>query len=170
MCYSHFGNGVRYGANSIIQWGFINDCYKGNPVGQWEKNLVMAMGFVDHLGQCVSFQGMSNFLLYGSAISISLPLSYLVQTCLCYKYNATLLAVRGHSKSGIDFQLLRKVIHLKYYKHLKAAALHIHLLRQKIKWFMAYLFVCPVKPEILDTIDGDASNLRLGIVQKVYEL
>ena len=46
--------------------------------GQWEKNLVMPMGFVDHLGQCVSFQGMSNFLLYGSAISISLPLSYLV--------------------------------------------------------------------------------------------
>ena len=75
MCYSHFGNGVRNGAIYIIQWGFINDCYKGWPMG---KNLVMAMGFVDHLGQCVSFQGMSNFLLYGSAISISLPLSYLV--------------------------------------------------------------------------------------------
>ena len=38
MCYSHFGNGVRNGAISIMQ------C-------QWGKILVMAMGFVDHLGQ-----------------------------------------------------------------------------------------------------------------------
>jgi hypothetical protein len=27
-----------------------NDCYKLNPIGQWGKILVMAMGFVDHLG------------------------------------------------------------------------------------------------------------------------
>ena len=51
MCYSHFGNGVRNGAISITQWGFINDRYKVNPVGQWGKIMVMAMGFVDHLGQ-----------------------------------------------------------------------------------------------------------------------
>ena len=50
MCYSHFGNEVRNGAISITQRGFINDRYKVNPVGQWEKILVMAMGFVDHLG------------------------------------------------------------------------------------------------------------------------
>ena len=50
MCYSHFGNGVRNGAISITQFGFINDRYKVNPVGQWGKILVMAMGFVDHLG------------------------------------------------------------------------------------------------------------------------
>ena len=50
MCYSHLGNGVRNGAISITQWGFINDRYKVKPVGQWGKLLVMAMGFVDHLG------------------------------------------------------------------------------------------------------------------------
>ena len=50
MCYSHFVNEVCNGAISITQWGFINDCYKVNPVGQWGKILVMAMGFVDHLG------------------------------------------------------------------------------------------------------------------------
>ena len=50
MCYSHFGNEVRNGAISITQWGFINARYKINPVGQWGEILVMAMGFVDHLG------------------------------------------------------------------------------------------------------------------------
>ena len=40
MCYSHFGNGVRNGAISITQWGFINDRYKG-------KNSGNGMGFVD---------------------------------------------------------------------------------------------------------------------------
>ena len=50
MCYSHFGNEVRNGAISISQCGFINDRYKVNPVGQWGKILVMAMGFIDHLG------------------------------------------------------------------------------------------------------------------------
>ena len=50
MCYSHFGNEVCNGAISITQRGFINDCYKVNPIGQWGKILVMAMGFVDHLG------------------------------------------------------------------------------------------------------------------------
>ena len=44
MCYSHFGNEVHNGAISITQRGFINDCYKVNPVGQWEKILAMAMG------------------------------------------------------------------------------------------------------------------------------
>ena len=50
MCYSHFDNGIRIGAISIMQRGFINDCYKVNPIVQWGKFLVMAMGFVDHLG------------------------------------------------------------------------------------------------------------------------
>ena len=49
ICYSHFGDVVRNGAISIIQWGLINDCYKVNPVGQRGKILVMATGFVDHL-------------------------------------------------------------------------------------------------------------------------
>ena len=51
MCYSYFGNEFCNGAISITQRGFINDCYKVNPIGQWGKILVMAMGFVDHLGQ-----------------------------------------------------------------------------------------------------------------------
>ena len=49
MCYSHFGDEVRNGAISIMQWGFINDCNKVNPVCQQGKILVMATGFVDHL-------------------------------------------------------------------------------------------------------------------------
>ena len=52
MCYSHVGNEVCNRAISITQRGFINDCYKVNPVGRWGKFLLMAMGFVDHLGQC----------------------------------------------------------------------------------------------------------------------
>ena len=50
MCYSHFGNGVRNGAISITQWGFMNDCCKVNPVVQWGNFLVTTMGFVDNLG------------------------------------------------------------------------------------------------------------------------
>ena len=46
-----FGNVVSNGAISIKQWGFINERFKVNPVGQWGKILVMAMGFVDHLGK-----------------------------------------------------------------------------------------------------------------------
>jgi hypothetical protein len=44
MCYSHLGNEVGNGAISITQQGFINDRYKVNPIGQWGKILVMAMG------------------------------------------------------------------------------------------------------------------------------
>ena len=51
MCYSHFGNGVRNGAISIAQRVFINERNKVNPVVQLWEILVMAMGFVDHLGQ-----------------------------------------------------------------------------------------------------------------------
>ena len=50
MCYSHLGNGVRNGAIAITQRGFISGCYVVKSIGQWGKNLVMAMGFVDHLG------------------------------------------------------------------------------------------------------------------------
>ena len=38
MCYSHLGNGVRNGAISISQWGFISGCYKVKSIGQWVKN------------------------------------------------------------------------------------------------------------------------------------
>ena len=34
MCYSHYGNGVRNGTISIVQWGLLSDCYKVNPIGQ----------------------------------------------------------------------------------------------------------------------------------------
>ena len=54
MCYSHFGNESRNGVISVTKRGFINDRYKVNPVGQWGKILVMAMGFVDHLGQLMA--------------------------------------------------------------------------------------------------------------------
>ena len=50
MCYSHFGNEVCNGAISITLRGFNSDSYKVKSIGQWGKILVMAMGFVDHLG------------------------------------------------------------------------------------------------------------------------
>ena len=54
MCYSHLGNGVRNGAISITEKGFISDYYKVKPIGQYRKILVMAMGFVDHLGHILT--------------------------------------------------------------------------------------------------------------------
>ena len=51
MCYSHLGNVVRNWSISVTQQGFISDYYKVKSIGQWGKILVMAMGFVDHLGQ-----------------------------------------------------------------------------------------------------------------------
>ena len=50
MCYSQFGYEVHYWVISITQWCFINYCCRVNPVGQWGKIMVMAMGIVDHLG------------------------------------------------------------------------------------------------------------------------
>ena len=50
LCYSHLGDGVRNGVIPIMQWGIISGCYKVKSIGQWGKILVMAMGFVDHLG------------------------------------------------------------------------------------------------------------------------
>ena len=38
---------------SIVQWGLLSDCYKANPIGQWGRILVIVMGFVDTLGQCM---------------------------------------------------------------------------------------------------------------------
>ena len=35
---------MHNGAISITQWGFVNDRYKVNPVGQWGEIMVMAMG------------------------------------------------------------------------------------------------------------------------------
>ena len=53
MCYSHLGNGVVCnGAISITQRGLIRGCYKVKSIVQWGKILVMANGFVDHLGLC----------------------------------------------------------------------------------------------------------------------
>ena len=71
--------GSVMGQFSLYNGVLLMIAIRETPLVNGEKNwYLMAMGFVDHLGQCVSFQGMSNFLLYGSAISISLPLSYLV--------------------------------------------------------------------------------------------
>ena len=85
MCYSHFGNGVRNGAISITQWGFINDRYKVNPVGQWGKILVMAMGIVDHLGQYTFGYGSDAILVtlmefthtFGPKLSFQYLMTYL---------------------------------------------------------------------------------------------
>ena len=55
MCYSHLGNGIRNGSISITKWGFINYRCKVNPVSQWGKILVMAMGFVDYLVRAQSY-------------------------------------------------------------------------------------------------------------------
>ena len=55
MCYSHLGNGVRNGSISITKWGFINYRCKVNPVSQWGKILVTAMGFVDYLVRAQSY-------------------------------------------------------------------------------------------------------------------
>ena len=52
MLHPFWVNEVRNGAISITQWNIINDCCKVNLVGQaMGKNLVMAMGLVDLLGQ-----------------------------------------------------------------------------------------------------------------------
>ena len=59
ICYSHFGNEVCNGAISITQRGFINDFSKVNPIGQWGKILMMAMGIEDHLGHCRSVENQS---------------------------------------------------------------------------------------------------------------
>ena len=48
MCCSHFGNGVRNGAISIIcKWSSLNEYYKVNPIGQWRKMLVIPIEFVE---------------------------------------------------------------------------------------------------------------------------
>ena len=79
MCYSHLGNGVRNGAISITHWGFIIGCYKVKSIGQWEKNLVMAMGFANHLGPCtdcnvnefaVYHMKVASFFVCNNAVSI----------------------------------------------------------------------------------------------------
>ena len=53
MCYSHLGNVVRNWSISVTQQGFISDYYKVKSIGQMGKKFwyIMAMEFVDHLGQ-----------------------------------------------------------------------------------------------------------------------
>ena len=51
MCLPHFGNGVRNGAISITQRGFINDYYKGNTIGQWGKIMITGIGFAHTVEQ-----------------------------------------------------------------------------------------------------------------------
>ena len=58
MCYSHFGTEVHNGAIFVMQRGFINDCYKVNPVGQWGKNSGNGNGV------CRSLGAMSYFVRY----------------------------------------------------------------------------------------------------------
>ena len=53
MCYSHYSNGVHFGAIFIVQWDLLSDWCKVNPIGQWGKILVIVMGFVDTFGHCV---------------------------------------------------------------------------------------------------------------------
>ena len=78
MCYSHFANEVCNGSISIMQRGFINDCNKVNPVGQWGKILVMAMGFVDHLGLCL-------FMVHSTSLCYAyIPFTYLLITRITY--------------------------------------------------------------------------------------
>ena len=36
---------------SIAQWGLINDYYKVNAIGQWEKIMITAIGFANTVGQ-----------------------------------------------------------------------------------------------------------------------
>ena len=43
------GNEVHNWAISIMQWCFIIGCFKVKFIGQCVKNLVMAMGSVDHM-------------------------------------------------------------------------------------------------------------------------
>ena len=45
-----------------------------------------------------------------------------------------------------------KVIHPKFYKHLKEVAQDSHLGTQKMSWFLADRLVHQVKPEILNNI------------------
>jgi hypothetical protein len=58
MCYSHLGNGVRNGAISITQWGFITGSYKVKSIGQWGKILVMAISLLicNHFARKVVLQ------------------------------------------------------------------------------------------------------------------
>ena len=58
---------VHNGAISITQWGFNNDCYIGKPCWPMGKFFVIAMGFVDHLGQSLKkltfFKGLKQTLI-----------------------------------------------------------------------------------------------------------
>ena len=59
-----FGNVVSNGAISIKQWGFINERFKVNPVGQWGKILVMAMRAL-----CTGMEILAWFLVEGKYYS-----------------------------------------------------------------------------------------------------
>ena len=48
--------GSLMGQIYVIQRGFISDYYKVKSIDQWGKLLVMAMGFVNHLGLYYSTQ------------------------------------------------------------------------------------------------------------------
>ena len=61
---------VRNGIISITQRDFISGYYKVKSVGQWEKILIMAMGFVDHLG-------LSVFINFVRALSYTFELDVL---------------------------------------------------------------------------------------------
>ena len=51
MCLPHFGNGVRNGAISIMQRGFINEFSKVNAIGQWGKIMIIIIWFAHTVGQ-----------------------------------------------------------------------------------------------------------------------
>ena len=60
---------VHIGAISITQWGFDNDCYVGKPCWPMGKIFLIAMGFVDHLGQ--SLQKLTVFLGFETNLDFS---------------------------------------------------------------------------------------------------
>ena len=53
ICNSHFGNGICHGAFYITEWGFPNDYYRINHIGQWGNILVPVMGFADTIRRYV---------------------------------------------------------------------------------------------------------------------
>jgi hypothetical protein len=56
MCYSRIGNGVRNGAISTTQLGFINDYYKVNAIGQWGKLMIIGIGLAQIVRQIMIFK------------------------------------------------------------------------------------------------------------------
>ena len=66
------------------------------------------------------------------------------------------------------FRPLSKVIHPKFYKHLKEVAQDSHLGTQKMSWFLADRLVHQVKPEILNNISNLEFNPEFSVQFRLY--